>query len=363
MVKCVVGGNFMKTVGIDLTFLSGTEGATGEEVFSLGILEGLYSLDKNHRIIVYATETMKRQLLNLYPKLHVLSVKKSGKYFYRRKLKKLIKNIPVDIMYYPRLHSTINTNPGCPTAVTVHGLKSEKTSMREKSKINRKLRKIDYIIAASEFVKKEILTKNKKIKSDQVTVIHNPISDIRQGIEIVLKKEFMLAVGGDEARENMVSVIKAFGKIKNEIPHDLVIIGDVDTKSRVYKLIRKVGIENRMIMTGKMGRDILFGYYRNTDLYINASRYMGFGYTPLEALACGAKVITTKTPSLDALPEIKCEGYINNPQNYTEIANKMLIAVSKPEDEEYLQKRASIVRNFFSTEKAAESYAELFDLN
>lgn len=352
----------MKTLGIDLTFLKGTEGTNGEEVFALGILEGFHKTGKSDSIVAYASETIKKQLKNSYPKLHIIGVKKAGRPFYRRKLKKYIKKYPVDIFYYPHMHSLVNQNPGCRSAVTVHGLKSRKISGREMAKINKKLRKIDYIAAASEFVKNEILVKNKKISSDKVTVIHNPVSDIRQGIEIVLKKKFLLAVGSDEARENIVAVIKAFGKIKNEIPHDLVIIGEINEKSRVYRLIKKAGLENRIIITGKISRDILFGYYRSTDLYINASRYMGFGYTPLEALACGAKILTVKTPSIAETPEIECEGYIKNPHNYTEIANKILIAVSKGAEEEKLQKRASLVKDIFDNAKAAEKYSSLFGI-
>jgi trehalose-6-phosphate synthase len=61
-------------------------------------------------------------------------------------------------------------------------------------------------------------------------------------------------------------------------------------------------------------------------------------------------------------PEIECEGYIKNPHNYTEIANKILIAVSKDTEEEKLQRRASLVKEIFDTAKAAEKYASLFGI-
>ncbi|MBN2557929.1 MAG: glycosyltransferase [Clostridia bacterium] len=352
----------MKTVGIDLTYITNIEGVSGEEVFSLGILKGLYDSGRKQQIIAFAHESIKKQLQAIYPGLHVVSVKKCGSKFYGRRLKILLKRNTVDVFYYPHTHSRINVSLKCETAVTVHGMKSKKISHSEYMKINRRLRKVNYIAAASDFVKNEVLIKNKNIPSDKVVVIYNPVTDLRQGVEIVLKKKFILAVSSDTTQENLIAVLKAFNMVKDEIPHDLVIIGTVSEKSRAYRYIKRYDMKSRIIITGTINRDILFGYYRNADLFVNASTYMGFGYTPVEALACGTKVLTTRIPSVSAIPDVECDGYINNPHRYPEIANKMLITIFKGAEKGMLEERAAKVRAFYSLSGAAEKYAAMMGL-
>jgi len=350
----------MKTIGIDLTFVESIEVGSGEEVFSLAILKGIYAFGKSQNIMVFANESIKKQLALMYPDLNIIDIKKVGKKFYKKTLKKQLRKTPFDIIYYPHAHSLMNVKLKCQKAVTVHGLKSKKASAAELGKIKRKFRKIDFIIAASEFVKAEIIQKNKKLDESKITIINNPMGDIRSGVDIVLKKKFILSVNGDSEQKNLIAIVKAFNKVKEDVPHDLVIIGTIDENGRAYRYIRKFGLLSRVIITGRINRDILFGYYRNADLFINASRYMGFGYTPIEALACGSKVLSTEIPSITAVPDVESDGIIENPHNYEEIADKILIALNKTISAEELDDRANRVKSFYNPVKTAEKYIELF---
>ena len=352
----------MKTVGIDLTFIDNLDFGSGEEVFSLALLKGLYSIGLSKQIAVFVQQSMKKQLLSMYPGLHVIGVKKGGKKFYKNIIKKQIKKTPFDIIYYPHAHSQMNVKLKCKTAVTIHGLKSKKVSRSELGIIHNKLNQIDYIAAASDFVKGELIAKNRKMNDGRISVIYNPIGDIRPGVDIVLKKKFILSVNSDSEQKNLIAVVKAFNRVKDEIPHDLVIIGIIDENGRAYRYIKKFGLANRVIITGMINRDILFGYYRNADLFINASRDMGFGYTPIEALACGTKVLSTEITSVTAIPDVECDGYIKNPHKYEEIANKILISLFKTMSKEELDARAAKVKAFYNPVKAAEKYAALLKL-
>ena len=145
MIKCILGGKpYMKTVGIDLTFIENLEAGSGEEVFSLAIIKGLYNIDKQKQIAVFVLDSLKKQFLSMYPGLHVIGVKKGGKKFYKKILKKHLKKTPFDMIYYPHAHSLMNVKIKCKTAVTVHGLKSKKVSGGNIHKICRKLNKFDF---------------------------------------------------------------------------------------------------------------------------------------------------------------------------------------------------------------------------
>jgi glycosyltransferase involved in cell wall biosynthesis len=53
-------------------------------------------------------------------------------------------------------------------------------------------------------------------------------------------------------------------------------------------------------VTGYVDRDKLRALYRHARAFVYPSRYEGFGIPPLEAMACGAPVIATRT---GAIPE------------------------------------------------------------
>ncbi|HPJ20997.1 MAG TPA: glycosyltransferase [Clostridia bacterium] len=352
----------MATIGYDLTFVSSMEGKTGEEVFALGLLQGLYGIGMAPYIVVFSTDAMKKQLQKAYPGLHVVEVKRTGKSFYKTKLRKYIRKNPVDIMYYPHIHRYMTVNLPCPTAATAHGMESKEVSARDRRKTLSRLRKIDRIAAAGSMVRDEIISKHRHLTEERLQVICNPLVDIRAGVEIVLKKKFILSVNSDSAQKNLIAILKSFRKIKNEIPHDLVVIGDIDEKGRAYRYIRRAGLNDRVIVTGRISRDILFGYYRNSDLFVNASRYRGFGYTPLEAMACGGRVLSVRMPAITDPEGIDCDEYINNPHNYSEIANKMLIVLYKEIDRDYLKKRAERLMEIYGLEKASRRYAEFLGM-
>ncbi|MBN2882062.1 MAG: glycosyltransferase [Clostridia bacterium] len=352
----------MKTVGYDLTFVSEMEGKTGEEVFALGLLQGLYNLGNSSSLVVYATESMKKLLLKEYPGLHAVGFKKIGKKFYKKKLRRYIRKNPVDIVYYPHIHKLMPVKLSCETAATAHGMNSKEVSRRDRRITLKKLKNIDRIAAAGNLVKDEILVKHKNMPSESITVISNPLVDIRAGVEIVLKKKFILSVNSDSEQKNLIAILKSFRKIQNEIPHDLVVIGDINEKGRAYRYIKRAGLKDRVIVTGRISREILFGYYRNADLFVNASRYKGFGYTPLEAMVCESRVLSVEMPAITNAGGIECDEYINNPHNYSEIANKMLIVLYKAIDRSYLKERAKKLMDVYSLEKSAVKYAEFLGI-
>ncbi len=162
-----------------MTFVSAMEGKTGEEVFALGLLQGLCDMGKSKNLVVFSTEPMKKQLLKKYPELNVVSFKKTGKKFYTRKLNRYIKKNPLNIVYYPHVHKYLNTDLPCVTAATAHGMNSKEVSKKARRITFAKLRELDKIAAAGEMVKDEILAKHTHMSPSKVRVICNPLVDIR----------------------------------------------------------------------------------------------------------------------------------------------------------------------------------------
>jgi len=95
-------------------------------------------------------------------------------------------------------------------------------------------------------------------------------------------------------------LVKAFAEIDQEINNiKLAIIGPDDGYlPTLRKLIRELGIEEQVLLTGPLyGRDKLNAYV-DADIYVLPSFYEIFGVTVLEACACGTPVIVTDRCSI-----------------------------------------------------------------
>jgi D-inositol-3-phosphate glycosyltransferase len=62
---------------------------------------------------------------------------------------------------------------------------------------------------------------------------------------------------------------------------------------RLRALAAELGVEDRLVLRGRVGRDGMPPLLRSADLVVCAPWYEPFGIVPLEAMACGAPVVAT----------------------------------------------------------------------
>jgi glycosyltransferase involved in cell wall biosynthesis len=101
----------------------------------------------------------------------------------------------------------------------------------------------------------------------------------------------------------------------------LIIVGDGEESINIKKEIDRLRINNYVKLLGFVDEDKLISYYHAADLFVYPSKYEGFGYTPLEAMACGVPVLTSNTSSI---PEVAGEAAMTvDPHNLDELRTKM----------------------------------------
>jgi len=179
--------------------------------------------------------------------------------------------------------------------------------------INLAVKQQRQILVPSFFVKKEILKYFQDANESCIHVIHSGISNLRfkVGNELLLKKikskykiykPYFLSVSTIEPRKNFLNLIVAFAKIANEVEHDLVLVGQDGWKNKkVYDLIHKLRLENRVHFTGFVSNEELNVLYSYASCFVFPSYYEGFGFTPLEAMKCGCPVVSSNA---SCMPEI-----------------------------------------------------------
>ncbi len=213
------------------------------------------------------------------------------------------------------------------------------------------------------------LEKEFQISSDKISVTYEG-ADIRffqadslttSGWFTNIPHPYLLTFATGDNREVPEQVVSAFGKCASQIPHDLVIAGNCSEsqKSTLVETATKMGCLNKLHFTGYVPDNDLPILYRNADIYIEMSRYEGFGLQICEAMATGTAVIASDVSSL---PEVVGNGgYLVKLGDTLTLTQKILFLLKNPTELQKLSKLAQQQAAKFSWEKCAKETWNVID--
>lgn len=171
-------------------------------------------------------------------------------------------------------------------------------------------RKAQAIIAVSENTHRDAV-RILKIAPDKIFTVQNgigaefrPIDDpaLLQACrkKYNLEQPFFLYVGTVEPRKNLPLLLRAFARLAAQgSDFSLVIVGRLGWMYEdVFRLVESLGLSGRVQFTGYVPAEDLPMVYNLAQIFVYPSLYEGFGFPPLEAMACGAPVITTASSAM-----------------------------------------------------------------
>lgn len=176
------------------------------------------------------------------------------------------------------------------------------------------IRKATQIIVPSNKIKEGILAKY-TIDPGKIHVVYHGIGDHFKKVENIgrlkevrmkynLPGKFILFVGNIEPKKNLVRLINAYHQLRKEagIKHQLVIVGKKGWKYEpVFQTINKLKLNHDILMVGYVAEEDLPVIYTLSGVFVFPSLYEGFGFPPLEAMACEVPTLVSNQGSL---PEV-----------------------------------------------------------
>ena len=121
-----------------------------------------------------------------------------------------------------------------------------------------------------------------------------------------LRDGFILYVGTLEPRKNLVRLIGAYRRLREEgLRQELVIAGGRGWLCEdVFEAADHDGLREHVRFTGRVDEEELLALYQSADVFAYPSLYEGFGLPVLEAMACGVPVVCSDRSSL---PEVAAD--------------------------------------------------------
>lgn len=173
---------------------------------------------------------------------------------------------------------------------------SDKKRLSQKIKRAKQIYGEKRLVAVSEGVKSD-LVEWLGFKESNVYTIYNlydfkEISELsEQGTPPQGTGPYVLHVGRFSTQKRHDLLLEAFGKIDNK--YKLILLADPN--QNLQAMIDQKGLTNRVLIAGFQKNP--YPWMRNADLLVLCSDYEGLPNVLIEALICGAKVVSTNCPS------------------------------------------------------------------
>jgi glycosyltransferase involved in cell wall biosynthesis len=140
-----------------------------------------------------------------------------------------------------------------------------------------------------------------------------------------LEGPYFLYVGELRPHKNVDGLIRAFERLVSRYPvPDALRLLIVGKRHRSYT--PPIGTSSRVVFTGYVEDGELYEFYRHALAYCLVSHYEGFGLPLLDAMDCGAPVITSRVSSM---PEVAGDAALQvDPGDGEQIAQAMYRIIS-----------------------------------
>lgn len=175
---------------------------------------------------------------------------------------------------------------------------------------------------------------------------------------------YLFNIGGYDRRKNLPLTIEAFAVALPQLPDEAkLVIGGAPHSDNPHifpplePVIREHGLEDRVVLTGRVSDDDRRVLYQAAAGYVTASEYEGFGLTPLESMACGVPAIVANRTSL---PEVVSDAGLIVEPTVDHLAQSMVTLLTDIDCHSDLSRRSLERASTFTWDTAAEQTAEVY---
>lgn len=195
-----------------------------------------------------------------------------------------------------------------------------------------------------------------------------PVQQMYNGIQLAsyqkpVDSSTILFVGRLVEEKGTMHLVKAMKKILSSVPEaTLTIVGDGECRSDLKQYIQKNKLDNKVLLVGKKGNKEILNYYKDAKVVVVPSIYPdNLPTVCIEAMSVGKPIVASTIGGLPELVEDGKTGYLVEPGNEDQLAEKIIQVLSNKTHTEQMSKQARTkAEQMFSIENHAEQMESIF---
>lgn len=159
-------------------------------------------------------------------------------------------------------------------------------------------------------------------------------------------------------------LIQAFAKVLKSGFENLTLtfIGEGESEICLKQMVKEYGLENNVRFVGLWQQEYLFEHLADFDLFVQPSRYEGFGLTVAEAIAAKVPVLVSNNQGPMEVINQGMYGYHFKNGNVDDCANVLQTIIQKGCDADMINKAYDYVCRMFDVKQTAKKYIEEYNM-
>ncbi|MBI3999904.1 MAG: glycosyltransferase [Candidatus Omnitrophica bacterium] len=287
-----------------------------------------------------------------------------------------VKEDKIDVFHFPaNTASFLNA----PTVVTVHDTIAQDVPRKrlfDRFYLNVIqpfiLKYVSAVITPSSF-SKGCITGRLRISGTKINVIPQGVDSVFLKIEdqkviegckqrYDIQGSYLFNAGGESPWKNVSLLIHAYADLVKEcgINEKLVITGirSSGILEKHLKEVNDLNLASRVIILGYISKEDLVALYNGAEVFVYPSLKEGFGFPPLEAMACGTPVAASNAASI---PEVVGDaGILFDATKVESIASAIKQVLKDSQLKEALRQKGLARAKEFSWEQTARTTMEVY---
>lgn len=371
----------MKKIALNYIYLS-KEHAGGKDQVGINLLKGFYENGYTRNMFLICYDYSLELVRSLAPDITTICIKSRETrtelarmlyicYVNTIVIPRIVKQYQIDLVY----HISCNTGLRKTSSLSVvipHDIKAVSHRVLADVKIplykyflHKVLYYIDFrtndkIIAISDTDQKEISRFYPKF-SNKIKRIYNPI-DVKLPKSYKRNiKNYIVALNLQFHHKNIITLIKAFELIRDQIEDNLILVGSLPERMCYLKeYVDDHLLGDRVIFTGFVDEGRKRSLFEESRLYVNPTLYEGFGMTAVEAIILGIPTLVSKIETNYEVTRGLCF-YYYPPENERELANAILNALKRDCEYSQIIKASHIIYDAYNYTNISRQYIHFFE--
>ena len=373
--------------------------AGGKDQFAFNLLSGIYDNGDISKVCVVCFDYLEDTIRKIAPTVEIITIKSSNE---SNELERMFNILKVNTFKIPKIikqyniseifHASCNNGLrkfSVPSVVIPHDIKAVSHRVMGNVKVSwykymlyKAMYELDFkhadkIIAISNNDKSE-MQKYYPAYKNKIVQIYNPIKIAQypmnySAMEMVATLEpetghtgiydkNIVAINLQFHHKNIITLIKAYERIKDKIGCNLILVGSVPKRVEYLKeYVIKNNLSDSVIFTGFVNGIKKRRILSDCDLYVNPSLFEGFGMTAVEAMILKVPTLLSKVSANYEVTAGLCK-YYEPADDVEALAQAMVDYFKEPYTKEQLDSASIAMINRYDYRTIAAEYMDLFDM-